>query len=146
MKLISDLNGVLDVNHEECILEDIINKCKEKSVLDVSLDENLNNAIMKCCSVSNNHLEFAKNALDMLLKVTPHTINNQNKQGDTALIIACRKNHLSLVRLLLQYSASKIIMNSKGESASSVTTLDDIKRTLQYNIGISFFLYLKYSY
>jgi len=134
MRLVSDLNGVLDVNHDEFILEDIIDKCKDKTVLDISLDNDENNAIMKCCSVSNKYLEFGKKALEMLLKAIPNissTINNQNKQGDTALIIACRKNHLSLVQLLLHYNASKTIMNSKGESASSVTTLDDIKRTLR---------------
>jgi len=125
------------VNHDELILENIINKCKEKTVLDVHLDNDENNAIMKCCSVSNNFLEFGKKALEMLLRAIPNisnTINNQNKQGDTALIIACRKNHLSLVRLLLQYNASKLIVNNKEESASSVTTLDDIKRTLRGEI------------
>ena len=128
---IQQLNAVANVNHDELVLCEILKRYRDMNV-SIVLDSDGNNLIMKLCGTSKDYLSFSERAIDMVLKADHNiNINQQNCLGDTALIIACRQKHMSLVRLLLQFNAVVTVINNKGESASSLTKDENIKRLLR---------------
>lgn len=64
-----------------------------------------------------NKFNCTKQGLEELVYNYRHTIDDQNKLGNTALIIATKYGKCSLVELLLKYNANVNIQNNKGYTA-----------------------------
>ncbi|MBM7074360.1 ankyrin repeat domain-containing protein [Shewanella sp. 202IG2-18] len=56
-----------------------------------------------------------------------HSIDRQDDDGDTALIISARRGFTAIVELLLERSADKNIKNNSNETAQSVARTEYIK-------------------
>ncbi|KAL9641459.1 hypothetical protein ABK040_013384 [Willaertia magna] len=62
------------------------------------------------------------NIVRLLLNQPTIIVNQENKDGNTALHFACMSNQLLIVKLLLNFGANKDIVNNKGELPIDLTT------------------------
>jgi len=115
----AELIKVIDINHDDLILNKVINDNHDVNLSNVILlSANDNNLIMKLCAGKDkDYLSFREATLKRFLKIIPNTkIDCKNKDGDTALLLACKSNQVSLINLLLQHKASPLVMNNDDDT------------------------------
>lgn len=116
----SELAKVIDINHDDLILKKLIHDNHDVNLSNVILqpDKDGNNLIMRlCASKDKDHLSFRETTLKMFLEAIPNTeVDRKNREGDTALLLACKSNHISLINLLLHYQASPLVENNNRDT------------------------------
>jgi len=77
-------------------------------------------------AIENEHQEMAH----LLIDNKKSDLDITNKEGNTALLIAIRKQQITIVKKLLDAGADITIVNSKGETASTLATQEKTLRTM----------------
>lgn len=71
------------------------------------------------------HIIVTKNNMDLLLEFInkfPNDINHQDKNGNTALMIAAELKNPEMMKILIENNADLKLMNNKGHTAYDIAT------------------------
>ena len=130
IKYKADLN--LIVEDRNCLLSAILRE--NISALDILISNEVN--LHQLHAPFNYHvlhaasiLNFLKSAIYLLNHSTSCDI--QTESGQTPLMLACHKNHKSMVQFLLWYGADKTIINNQLRTALNLTTNPEIRALLE---------------
>jgi ankyrin repeat protein len=110
--------------------------------------KNGNFPLMRAC-----YYNYTSNIVKILLKCPNINVNQQNSEGNTALIIASYGNNIKLVRVLLRAGADAAIKNNMGRTAlmnasiePTILTKNQIKTVKLLNCANLIPLFMKKRY